>query len=187
MWQGLQTAQAMREQLLKARDFEGYLRRFDGHKRFAPFLEMHEQMPDADYWKCLALVWDNIEVSFPDRKAWLALFESSRPHRDCLMTRGEQKTLARFPDVLTVFRGYAKGIGRGGLSWTLSEAVALHFARYATGSRRAFLCGHKMSAAKMIIAGQCSKRDVLAYFNGREEMEIIVRPGKVFAKRSRET
>ena len=36
----------------------------------------------------------------------------------------------------------------------------------------------------MIVCGKCHKRDVLAYFNGRSEQEIVIDPHKVFAKRA---
>jgi hypothetical protein len=189
MWKNWKSFLGEREALLAAGKFEDYLLAFDGHKRFAAFREIHERMPDADYWKCVALAWENIEVSLPDAKTWLAFFESKRPLRESLMTQGERKALAGLPDTLTVFRGYAMHGGHGGrdgLSWTLSEAVARRFAEYATGGRRAALCGHKRDATRMIISGQCRKRDVLAYFNGRKEREIVVRPENVFAKHSRE-
>jgi hypothetical protein len=185
VWEGACRLDHLRGERLQKMDFEGYLRTFDGHERFAPFLEIYETMPDADYWKCLALVWDNIEVSFPDLHKWIALFESNRPQRHHLMSESDLKSFAAMPEKLTVFRGYAKGTAKNGLSWTLLESKARWFAtEYASGGRRAFLCGHATNRLGMIVAGQCNKRDVLAYFNEREESEIVIRPDKVFAKRS---
>ncbi|HEU5312713.1 MAG TPA: hypothetical protein VFU08_02730 [Candidatus Udaeobacter sp.] len=57
-----------RAEKLRARDYEGYLFLHDGHKRLPAFLEIERVLPDKDFWKCLALTWDNIEVSAPGPK-----------------------------------------------------------------------------------------------------------------------
>jgi hypothetical protein len=175
---------ARRAKRLEAKDFHGYLKLFDGHERFRPFLKIHRQLSDADYWQCLALVWDNIEVSYPDRFCWLMLFQSNRPGRHLLMSRSEHRTLAALPEVLTVFRGYAKSKGRNGLSWTLTESRARFFAIYASGPRRRYLCRHVENRPGMVVIGRCFKRDVLAYFDGRGEQEVVIAPDKVKLGRS---
>ena len=68
----------LRAEKLQAGDYQGYLLMFDGHKRFPPLLKIEYLLPDKDYWKCLNLVWDNIEVSAPDQCEWLRLFNSKR-------------------------------------------------------------------------------------------------------------
>ena len=172
-----------RAERLRAKDYEGYLYLFDGHKRFPALLKIEHLLPDKEYWKCLNLVWDNIEVSAPDQREWLRLFTSPRPQRQFLMSASERRAFAAMPDTLTIYRGYAKGKVRSGISWTLSKERARFFADYAIGARRQLLCGHQ-GGNPMIVASKCHKRDVLAYFNGRGEQEIVINPRHVFAKRS---
>jgi hypothetical protein len=174
----------MRAERLRARDYEGYLFMFDGHERFPALLKIERELPNEDYWKCLALVWDNIEVSAPNQPEWLRLFTSPRPRRELLMSATERRRLAGMPETLTIYRGYAKGRARSGLSWTLSKERARLFAKYATGSRRYVLSGHEPGGVGMIVSGKCRNRNVLAYFDGREEQEIVIDPRNVFEKRS---
>jgi hypothetical protein len=173
-----------RAERLRERNYQAYLLLFGGHERFPELLKIEHLLSDKDYWKCVALVWDNIEVSSPDQEEWLRLFTSPRPHRELLMTKAERKRLAAMPEVLTIYRGYAKGRARSGLSWTLLKKRARFFAEYAVGDRRHLLCGHQPGGVPMMVSGKCHKRDVLAYFNGRGEQEIVINPRRVFVKRS---
>ena len=174
-----------RKALLQNKEYSNYLMRFDSHKRGAAFLEIYKEMPDSDYWKCLGETWRMIEVSYPDRALWLKLFSSDRLHRNCLMEKSDWQAFDELPEVMNVFRGYTKGIGRSGLSWTLSEMTANFFAtEYASGGRRELFCGYKKGMQGMVVTGKCRKHDVLGYFNGREEQEIVINPEKVFSKRS---
>lgn len=173
-----------RTRSLTAGDYVGYLFQFDGHRRFSPFLAVHQLMDDASYWKSVAFVWDNIEVSSPDMATWLALFGSKRPRRDRLMSKKERQAFAQLPDTLMLFRGYAKGKARRGMSWTVSEERARFFARYAVGARRAELCGHQKGRTGMVVTGTALKRDVLAYFDGRSEQEIVIHPCNIVLGRS---
>ncbi len=172
-----------RAERLRRRDYQGYLFLFGGHNRFPELLKIEHLLPNKDYWKCLNLVWVNIEVSAPHRE-WLRLFTSPRPQRKFLMSGTERGELVAMPKTLTIYRGYAKGRARSGLSWTLSKERAGFFAKYANGTRRQLLVGHRPGGTAMIVTGKCHKRDVLAYFNERDEQEIVIDPRKVFAKRS---
>src|SRR4029453_14173388 len=86
MWDRMRVLQELRAAKLKDNDFEGYLSTFDGHKRFAGFRAAAHRMRDPDYWRCLNLTWDNIEISYLDLDAWVALFESKRGQRYELMS-----------------------------------------------------------------------------------------------------
>jgi hypothetical protein len=182
---GREKFEKLRAETLQAGDYQGYLLMFDGHKRFPPLLEIEYLLPDKDYWKCLNLVWANIEVSAPDQCEWLRLFKSKRPHREFLMSATERRALAAMPEMLTIYRGYRKGTARRGLSWSLSKDRAWFFAGDDKAERRALLSGYQEGDIPMIVSGRCHKRDVLAYFNGRDEQEIVIDPRNVFAKRSR--
>ena len=52
-----------------------------------------------------------------------------------------------------------------GISWTLSEKMATWFATR-----------FKAEGEPRIAEGQCEKSSILAYFDGRDEKEIVVNP-----------
>jgi hypothetical protein len=85
------------------------------------------------------------------------------------MEEKEQAELATFPDKLVIFRG--QGGRRGltqGLSWTMDQSKAEWFAhRFAD------------QGAPFVGSGWVFKNDVFAYFNGRNESEIVVSPDSV--------
>lgn len=65
-------------------------------------------------------------------------------------------------DMLTVYRG-AKYNDYKGLSWTIEKQVAIWFAsRFSKNSDKCY-----------IFTGKLPKRDIIAYFNGRKEAEIV--------------
>ena len=65
-------------------------------------------------------------------------------------------------DMLTIYRG-AKYNDYKGLSWTIEKQVAIWFARRFS----------KNSDKCYIFTGKLLKRDIIAYFNGRKEAEIV--------------
>jgi hypothetical protein len=101
------------------------------------------------------------------------------------MSAADHRTFNALPEQLSVFRGYAKGRNRSGMSLTLSLAVAERFSVYAVSDRRAFVCEHHGDLGA-VVAGVCLKRDVLAYFDdgGSDEQEIAIRPSNVSRKRN---
>jgi hypothetical protein len=127
----------------------------------------------------------DIEVNAPHQGEWLRLFKSRRPHRELLMSAADRRELAEMPESLMIYRGYRKGAARSGLSWSLSRDRARFFARDGKAERRALLSGYRVAGVPMIVCGRCRKRDVLAYFNGRDEQEIVIDPRNVSGKRSR--
>jgi hypothetical protein len=84
------------------------------------------------------------------------------------MDQAEQNDLAKLPEPLPIFRGYAlpRGTPRG-LSWTIDRERAEWFA-------------YRFPAERYLVAeGSVRKKDVLALFYGRDEREIVVFPDKV--------
>ena len=60
--------------------------------------------------------------------------------------------------------------GNHGISWTLKQDVAEFFAH--AYIRNHATCGLKKTVTELVI----NKKDVIAFFNGREEFEIIYIP-----------
>lgn len=131
-----------------------------------------DKMDDKSYWQSLEMVWTMWEQMFPHKKVFLSLFQARRSQRQYLMNAGERRALMNMPKEFTVYRGFIGNRGEG-LSWTIDRSKAEWFA-----CRFAML--HDRGSPR-ICEGRVKKKDVLAYFNGRKEKEIVVDPAKVFS------
>jgi len=86
------------------------------------------------------------------------------------MSAAERRTLAELPVEFPIYRGFIGKRGEG-LSWSLSRRKAVWFAR------RFSVLTHL--GQPRLMTGTIKKKDVLAYFNGRKEKEIVVDPAAV--------
>lgn len=175
------TIATIKQQYLRKRDFGGYLIMFGSHERFRPFLSIADRLSDKEYWPLLREVWTSVEVTQPDKKTWLRLFNSKRGFRELLMTPAEHKALAALPDEIEIWRGFGHAAGARGISWTLDRNRAEFFAKYACGPRRAFLSRKELGKVPLVANATCRKSNVLAHFLEREEAEIVVDPANVVA------
>jgi hypothetical protein len=116
-------------------------------------------------------VWQDSENIRQYCKAWISVW-SALANPQAAMNDAERSALADLPSQITVFRGYAGRTRRGlagGLSWTTSKDKAEWFAeRFSPPGSPCF-----------VGTGSVQKRDVLAYFTGRREEEVVVLPGRV--------
>jgi len=147
-----------------------YLALVEKPYRLEAFLEIRARLTDAQYWKCLELVWTMSESLNPEIDTWIELFRSQRRYRPLLMDRKERHAFESLPDELTVYRGYQDGEYDHlfGLSWTLSKPQAAWFAHR-------FDHNGKPTVAK----ARCKRADVFCYLNGRQEQEIVVDPARL--------
>ena len=84
-----------------------------------------------------------------------------------MMTRREVSALKKFSSPLRLFRGARDITTDDGWSWTLSEEIARKFALkyYSTTD---------FDREGVILRGLCAREDVLAYFEARNEYEIVI-------------
>ncbi len=92
-------------------------------------------------------------------------FKSADKH--ILMTEEEYKIYENLPDNVMVFRGVGKKSNPYGISWTFDRDVAQWF------SER-FKVTDKKGEKEYIEKATIDKKYILAYFNGRDEQEVIV-------------
>lgn len=137
---------------------------------FDTFRQYIDQFDDKSYWQILSAVWTQQEQLWQNRRLYLQLFQSPRPQRQFLMTAAERRKLEGMPDEFPVYRGFIGKRGRG-LSWTIDQSKAEWFAR------RFAMLTHL--GQPRLMKGIVKKKDVLAYFNGRKEKEIVVDPANV--------
>jgi hypothetical protein len=120
-------------------------------------------------WPLVADVWTDTESIRINQDTWRDIWLTPCRHRHRVMSKGERAALKRMPAVITVYRGVGHRKAVKGLSWTTDRERGEWFARRFThGGRRPLLA-----------SGQVHKRDVLAYFTGRKESEIVTLPESV--------
>lgn len=130
------------------------------------------------YWKYLRQAYtgsDNNRDGIPIIKT---MFTRPWPHRECLMEDHEQTLYNALPNQVTIYRGMTEAEARKGkkdpieygISWTLKMSVAEFFA-YQYG--RNFSTNHMK---KTTVERSVPKTDIVAYFSGRNEDEVIYIP-----------
>ncbi len=138
------------------------------------FLRHASRFDNASYWRLLGDVWTAQEQLWPNQQVFLSLFRARRPGREALMREDEHAEFGKLPDQFPVYRGFTGQRGKG-MSWTTDRAKAEWFAR-----RFAMIEGR---GTPKVLSGVVRKGDVLAYFNRRQESEIVVEPAKVQEQR----
>lgn len=121
---------------------------------------------EEDYGKYLRDSWTmeenpNQDVNVSRRRA-IQLFKKAKKKH--LMNEEEYKYYDALPEKLTVWRGVSPGRERLGLSWTDNRETAEWFRkRFERDGKKGYL-----------LEAEIGKAEVLAYFNGRNENEIVV-------------
>lgn len=135
--------------------------------RFDALQSVQDKFTDGkEYWRVVGSVWTDSENIYQQFAAWKRLWASSLAGRDALMDEEEREVLAAMPEVLTVYRGFKIKKSERGLSWTTDRDKAVWFARR-------LRYPHQSS---FVAQANVAKKDVLAYFDGRNEKEVVVLP-----------
>ena len=134
------------------------------------YLEIIDQyagrMSDEDYWSMLAIGYSHMEWLTPEGELLKKLFTVDRPGRsEYLMDEKERSALAAMPEQITIYRGYQRPECRLGWSWTIDFEQAKWFAKRFQETGSGFIASAKVD-----------KSNVIAYWTGRNESEILVLP-----------
>jgi hypothetical protein len=136
--------------------------------------------PDPIYWQLVSTAWQSLEVIHPSRKLWLEiLYDLRRGGREHLMEPEEHAVYNSLPTRVRIWRGCGELKAARGMSWTLDREKAVWFASYACGTRRSYATFGREGTQPILVEGTVHKHDVLAFFNGRKESEIVVDPANV--------
>jgi len=160
---------------MKEQNWHRYVYLHERPHRLDAFLELvvlnaFKDDPD-NYWRLLGDIWTDSENIWQQEDVWRRLLTDDIPGRHHMMTADEQEELAEcFEDVIPVYRGYSRPDRLSGMSWTTNSVVAKFFAR-----RFSEINGDR----RFVAHGEVRKSDVLAYFTGRSEHEIVVDPSLV--------
>ena len=131
---------------------------------FLKFIKTY--LSKKDFSELLADAWvssenPNQDINVPLKTA-ISWFRQA--DKKVLMSEDEYKFYNSLPEIITVYRGVAVGRNPKGLSWTCNKATAEWFAnRYNTETKRGYI-------QSVDVAKNC----ILAYFNSRNEDELVV-------------
>lgn len=127
---------------------------------------VEEYLSTKDLSKLLADAW--ITSENPNQDANLSLTQARAMFRRCnkkyLMEKDEYEVYENLPDEFVVYRGVSRGRNPYGMSWTKNLDTAEWFAHR-------FDVGDEVGYIQQAVA---RKENVLAYFNGRDEDEIVI-------------
>ena len=131
------------------------------HHLMLPFMEANAAhfSVDNNYWNLLGTAW-KAGGCFKDQVRWKDLFQSKRRNRQKIMKSSERREFSRLPKKLKAYRAYADSIEiEQSICWTLDKNFVQSYA----------------TAKNLQIAEKTFNRDdVFAYFNRRQESEILV-------------
>lgn len=117
---------------------------------------------DSCYWQIVAAVWMGSEVCSPYIKVWRDLFTAPRRNRHKLMKGADRKIWHSIvkrgaSQIITAYRAINPDDDPiTAISWTLSKSVA-----------------NKLAKGRKVISLGIPKECIIAYFNRRQEQEII--------------
>lgn len=169
-----QKKQSLRE-YEKEGNWSGYVWMFERPYRLDALVRIqHKITDDCKFWELVGNIWTDTENARQNYDEWEELLTSDRDCRNSMMDEQEREFLAKLPTTLTIYRGYRfkddEYDGIEGFSWTLSEERAEWFARRFAGV---------YEDVPMVATATIHKADVIAYFDGRGEQEILALPKNI--------
>ncbi len=141
-------------------------------------IDLHSsKMSDEVYWKTIAHCYVISNLGHSENDIITYYLNTPRPNRYFLMDEDERKFLADLPDEITIYRGCSKKEIKSKklrFSWTLDKKVAEFFAyEHINGLSKSF---EKVKSDFDVIEKTINKSEVIAYFNSRNESEILYFP-----------
>jgi hypothetical protein len=151
----------------------------DSFTRFSEFLKISHLLKGKKYWETLNSVYTCSDNLYQFRHILKSVFLSEEPGREYLMSEEDRDIFDSLPSNFVIYRGMTEREFKSksfGVSWTLNKEVAEFFAyRY---WRNLATKNLKKTIHELTI----NKSDVIAYFHGRQEYEIIYIPKAVTPK-----
>lgn len=139
-------------------------------ERWTAFAILSKYMSDEEYGSAARHVWTHSEGDFDEVQFDTVFVNERRPiNRDLFMTVAERQHLEQLPDPMIIYRGCQEET-RGGVCWTTDLACARGFARDRGAEE-------SPDGVGLVLIGECSRVDVIAYFDaeGLHESEILTK------------
>lgn len=141
-----------------------------GVTKFQSFLALSRIIKGKLYWHALRNAYERSDNLYDYRYDVKMAFMSKEPEREYLMNKRERTCLQKLPERITIYRGMTVDEYKSndfGISWSLKKKKAEFFAY--TYVRNMATNHLQRMVHKLVI----DKNEVIAFFNGRNEFEII--------------
>jgi len=136
-------------------------------ERISIFIKYQDTFFDEEYWKNLGSDYQLQNYEKIPYSTYYKLFLSPRKQKQKLMNAEELEFFYALPDKFTIYRGGTESEAKNkmyGVSWTINKAIAEQFQN---------VKAMRDSKPMVIHELEINKSEVIAYFNEREEEEII--------------
>lgn len=163
----------MAEEALKQKDYHKFVFLHERPYRAQALTVVRVMDRSVGHHELIASVWTDSENIWQSQKDWVALLRKL-PEPLRMMDDGERAAFDELPVKINVYRGLRNPRwNKLGISWTTDRAKAEWFAMRSRMS----------DTNACVLVGYVRKQDVLSYFTGRSENEIVVLPAKVRQRR----
>ena len=128
-------------------------------EEFDKLFYLQNILSEQEYINVVKDWYTQTEIVYQNLQLWIDTFKSIK-NTKLLMDYDELNYFNNLPEKIVIYRG---GVSKRGISWTLNKDIAEWFAN----RFRAINKGGQLFEKKVF------KNDCIAYFNDREEEEII--------------
>ena len=128
-------------------------------EEFDKLFYLQNILSEQEYINVVKDWYTQTEIVYQNLQLWIDTFKSIK-NTKLLMDYEELNYFNNLPEKIVIYRG---GVSKRGISWTLDKDIAEWFAN----RFKAINKGGQLFEKKVF------KNDCIAYFNGREEEEII--------------
>lgn len=157
----------MLEQAKNDENFTKFVFLHERPYRLSAFVCVCRHMQYDYFWSLLMDVWTDSENIYQNLYMWIqTLKRHAKPAFDIVMNKEDLETFNALPDEFTIYRGTNREESEDtpSLSWTIDREKAQWFAdRFNHDNPK-------------VLERTIKKEEVLAFYNGRGESEIIVYP-----------
>lgn len=120
----------------------------------------HRFQDDANYWNVLGTLW-KLGGTVHQQDLWIPLFQSKRSKRHKIMKSHERRMWRKLPNTVVAYRAVNNTAEASyAISWSLNAETA--WKRFSFDGQRE------------VVSREFTKPEILAYFDRRQEEEIIV-------------
>jgi hypothetical protein len=168
--ESLRQKRRLLQEYQRKRNWESGIWLYERPYRINAFANICWHLGDSRYWKLLGSIYTDTENLWQNEDLWIDCLTAGRRYRSHLMRPEEREALADIDkkDHL-VYRGFRYPGRERGLSWTRNPITAKWFARRLAGP----------ADPLYLAAGRIDRKDVIAFFDGRSEEEVVVLPSNV--------
>jgi len=128
-------------------------------EEFDKLFYLQNILSEQEYINVVKDWYTQTEIVYQDLQLWIDTFKSIK-NTKLLMDYDELNYFNNLPEKIVIYRG---GVSKRGISWTLNKDIAEWFANRFKDINK----GGQLFEKKVF------KNDCIAYFNDREEEEII--------------